>query len=75
MKSIYMTEVEINRVKGYMVSAGLNIGTLAAKLNTSRSTMSKMINGLSDWSREEMVVAAKIMGNTPGVIFFGEEVR
>lgn len=67
---IYLTEAESRKLKALIVNAGLDIGTIAVKMNMSRPTLSTRINGRTDFTRSEMELFAKILNEKPENIFF-----
>lgn len=74
MKNLYMTKEDSNRVKGYIVSAGYNITSLAAAIKMSRESLSMRISGKVDFGRREMNDIARILNIPPETIFFNEKV-
>lgn len=66
----YLTEEQSRRLKAKIVNAGLDIGTVADKMNMSRPTLSNRINGKSDFTRSEMEEFASILNEKPQDIFF-----
>lgn len=74
MKNLYMTKEDANRFKGYMVTAGYNITTLAAAIKMSRESLSMRISGKVDFGRNEMNDIARVLNVPPETIFFNEKV-
>ena len=66
----YANEKETLKIKSYVVGAGYNITTLAKEIGMTRESLSARINGIVDFSREEMRQVAKCIGVKPEVIFF-----
>jgi len=67
---LYLTEQESRKLKALIVNAGLDIGTVAIKMNMSRPTLSTRINGKTDFTRSEMELFASIFNVKPESIFF-----
>ena len=72
---IYLTEKESRKLKALIVGAGLDIGTVALKMNMSRPTLSARINGKTDFTRSEMESFASILNEKPENIFFAPKLR
>lgn len=66
----YLTQNESRKLKSKLVDAGLDIGTMAKKMNMSRSTLSARINGKRDFTKAEMELFAAILNVRPQDIFF-----
>jgi len=72
---LYLTEKESRKLRALIVGAGLDIGSIALKMNMSRPTLSARINGKTDFTRSEMEAFANILNEKPEDIFFAKELR
>ncbi len=64
-----------NLLKSELVLKGLTYEVLSKKLNITKSTLSKKINGVSEWTLSEIQAIREIIGEDKVVaIFFATKV-
>lgn len=75
IKGGVVTMFDKNLLKSEIVLKGLNLDSLAKRLETSKATLSKKVNGKSEWKLSEIQEIGKIVGEDKIVaIFFATKV-
>lgn len=70
MSTTYMSDGDVKRIKGMMVTAGFNVMSLAPIMGWGEATAYRKMNGKADWSKTEMKRFGEIVGQEPARIFF-----